>query len=82
MSEIGTLIVESTAVSMTAALLVELSWRKVIILYCNEQRNPAVELIPCYGGYDASGKLRSQIAWHQERKDLLWGTIIREKIRK
>ena len=62
MSEIGTLIVESTAVSMTAALMVELSRRKVKILLCDEQRNPAAEVMPCYGSYDASGKLRSQIA--------------------
>ena len=82
LSEIGTLIVESTAVSMTAALLVELSRRKVKILFCDEQRNPTAEVMPCYGSYDASGKLRSQIAWPKERKDLLWGTIIREKIRK
>lgn len=82
MSEIGTLIVESTAVSMTAALMVELSRRKVKIIFCDEQRNPAAEVMPCYGSYDASGKLRSQIAWPKERKNLLWGTIIREKIRK
>lgn len=82
LSEIGTLIVESTAVSMTAALMVELSRRKVKIIFCDEQRNPAAEVMPCYGSYDASGKLRSQIAWPKERKNLLWGTIIREKIRK
>ena len=82
LSEIGMLIVESTAVSMTAALLVELSRRKVKILFCDEQRNPAAEVMPCYGSYDASGKLRSQIAWPKERKELLWGAIIREKIQK
>ena len=48
LSEIGTLIVESTAVSMTAALMVELSRRKVKIIFCDEQRNPAAEVMPCY----------------------------------
>lgn len=82
LSEIGTLIIESTAVSMTAALLVELIKRKVKILFCDEQRNPCGEMMPCYGSYDASGKLRRQIVWPKERKELLWAAIIREKIRK
>lgn len=82
LSEIGTLVIESTAVSMTAALLVELTKRKVKILFCDQQRNPCAEMMPCYGSYDASGKLRSQIVWPQERKALLWAAIIREKITK
>lgn len=82
LSEIAMLIIESTAVSMTAALLVELTKRKVKIIFCDEQRNPCVEMLPCYGSYDASGKLRRQIAWPRSRKELLWAAIIREKIRK
>lgn len=82
LSEIAMLIIESTAVSMTAALLVELTKRKVKIVFCDEQRNPCVEMLPCYGSYDASGKLRRQIAWPRSRKELLWAAIIREKIRK
>ncbi len=80
LSEISTLIIESTAVSMTAALLVELTKRKVKIIFCDEMRNPCAELMPSYGSYDASGKLRRQITWPTERKALLWAAIIREKI--
>lgn len=82
LSEIAVLIVESTAVSLTAALLAELTKRKVKVIFCDERRNPHAELIPCCGSYDASGKLRRQIAWPQSRKELLWAAIIREKIRK
>ena len=82
LSEIAVLIIESTAVSMTAALLVELTKRKVKIIFCDEQRNPNAELMPCCGSYDVSGKLRRQIAWPQSRKELLWAAIIREKIRR
>ena len=81
LSEIGMLIIESTAVSMTAALLVELTKRKVKIIFCDERRSPISEIMPCHGSYDASGKLRRQIAWKQDRKELLWAAIIREKIR-
>lgn len=81
-SEIYMLIIESTGVSLTAALLCELMHRKVKVIFCDEKRNPSSELIPCYGSYDTSGKIRQQIAWPQSRKDLLWTAIIREKIRK
>lgn len=59
--------------------MVELSRRKVKIIFCDEQRNPAAEVMPCYGSYDASGKLRSQIAWPKERKDLLWVRLFARK---
>ena len=82
LSEIGMLIVESTGVSLTAALLCELTRLKVKVIFCDERRNPSSELIPCCGSYDTSGKIRQQIAWPQPRKDLLWAAIVREKIRK
>lgn len=82
LSEIGTLIIESTGVSLTAALLCELVKRKVKIIFCDEQRNPTSELMPYYGSFDASGKVRAQAAWPKERKDLLWSLIVEEKIKK
>ena len=38
--EISTLIVESTAVSLTAALISELTKNKVKIIFCDEKHNP------------------------------------------
>ena len=39
LSEMETLIVESTAVSLTAALLNELSKKKIKVIFCDEKRN-------------------------------------------
>ena len=47
-SEIHTVLIESTAVSLTAALLAELVKHKVKIIFCDEKRNPSSELIPYY----------------------------------
>ena len=41
--EISVLIIESTAVSMTAALLAELSRKKVKVIFCDETRLPSSE---------------------------------------
>ena len=41
LSEMETLIIESTAVSLTAALLSELSKKKIKVIFCDENRNPS-----------------------------------------
>lgn len=66
--EIHTLIIESTAVSLTAALLNELIKNKVKIIFCDEKRNPSSELISYYGSHDTSAKYRSQISWSRSIK--------------
>lgn len=80
--EISVLVLESTAVSMTAVLLSELVKNKVKVIFCDEKRNPLSELVPFSGSYDTSGKIRQQIAWSAEIKKLVWTEIVSEKIRK
>lgn len=80
LNEIKTLIIESTAVSMTAYLLSELTKSKVKVIFCDEKRNPSSELLPCYGSHDTSLKLRNQIKWDEIRKKEVWTQIVKEKI--
>lgn len=81
LSEIHTLIIESTAVSMTAALMVELMKRKIKVIFCDEKRNPNSELLPYYGSHDTSAKIRNQILWENTWKKEIWSEIVKEKIR-
>lgn len=82
LSEIAILILESTAVSMTAALLCELSKKKIKVIFCDTKRNPYGELMPYYGSHDSSAKLRQQIEWKKDIKTAVWTEIVAEKIRK
>ena len=82
LSEMYMLIIESTAVSLTAALLNELVKRKIKVVFCDEKRNPSSELIPYYGSHDTSAKIRNQIAWRDDIKKAVWTEIVAEKIRK
>lgn len=82
LSEIAVLIIESTAVSMTAALLAEMTRRNIKVIFCDERRNPQAELLPYYGTADASAKSRQQARWPTQIKDELWTQIIVWKIRK
>ena len=82
LSEVEILIIESTAVSLTAALLCELTKKKIKVILCDEKRNPSSELIGYYGAHDTSLKIRNQIAWSDEIKKHIWTEIVTEKIRK
>lgn len=82
LSEIGMLMVESTSVSFTAALLSELVKRKIKVVFCDEKRNPSSELVSYYGSHDSSAKIRKQIAWTEYRKTAVWTEIVYDKIHK
>jgi len=82
LSEIGMVIIETTAVSMTASLLCELIKRKIKVIFCDEKRNPNSELVSYYGSHDTSEKIRKQIEWNGTAKKLVWTEIVSEKIRK
>ena len=82
LSEIALLLIESTAVSLTSALLAELTKKKIKIIFCDEKKNPSSELIPFYGSHDTSAKVRVQVGWRKEIKMSVWTEIVTEKIRK
>lgn len=81
LSEIYLLLIESTAVSLTAALLCELNKRKIKVIFCDEKRSPDTQLMPYYGSHDTSDKVRRQIAWSADLKCAAWTEIVTEKIR-
>lgn len=82
LNEISTVLIETTAVSITGSLMCELVKNKIKVVFCDERRNPSSELIPYYGSHDTSAKIRNQIAWSDEIKATVWTEIVTEKIRK
>ena len=79
-SEIGVLMIESTAVSITAYALCELANRKVKVIFCDHERNPQTELMPIHGSHDTSAKIRQQLRWTENSKQNVWTELVREKI--
>lgn len=78
--EINTLIIQSTAVSLTAALLSELIRSGVKVIFCDEKFNPCSELIPYYGAHNTSKRYKIQMQWQDETKNEIWRLIIAQKI--
>ena len=80
--EIETLIIESTAVSLTVSLLAELTEKKVKVIFCDAKHNPSSELIPYYSSFDTSAKIKKQIQWDEQTKSVVWTEIVADKIKK
>ena len=80
-SEISVLIIENTASSVTTALLSELTRQKIKVVFCDEKKNPSSELVSYYGCHDTSLKIRNQMEWKTDAKQVVWTIIVGEKIR-
>lgn len=82
LSEIDSVIFETVAVSISGVLLSELSKKKVRILFCDERHLPYSHVVCLSSNYKSSDCLLKQIAWKEEKKDLVWANIVFDKIHK
>lgn len=80
LEEINTLIIQNTAVSLTASLLCELMKRNIKVVFCDEKHNPQSELLPYYGAHNTSKRYKEQIAWEGGIKARVWREIVKKKI--
>lgn len=80
LDEISMLIIESTAVSLTAALLCELIKKKIKVIFCDEKHLPSSQLIGFDDNYHSVKRIMEQVAWEDEAKGLVWQNIIEHKI--
>lgn len=80
MSEINTIVMDTTQVSITGILMCELLQRKIKIIFCDERHNPKGEVVPYYGSHNTSKRVMTQIKWRNNIKDILWSKIINQKI--
>ena len=80
LSEINTVVIDTTLVSITTVLLCECMNRKIKVIFCDERHNPKGEVISYYGSHNTSKKIINQIKWRIETKDTVWSFIIKNKI--
>lgn len=80
--EISVLLIENPTISITGCLLEALVEKKVRVIFCDSKRSPMAELSPHHGSHDSTAKIRTQVAWDDDVKALIWQEIISEKIRK
>lgn len=80
LSEIDTVIVDSISVSISSYLLKELSQNKINIIFCDEKHNPFGEIASYYNCHNSTKKILVQSKWGKKEKDVLWQSIVKNKI--
>lgn len=81
LDEISTIIIQSPAVSVTSSLLIELTKKKIKVIFCDEKSNPSFELIPYYGDSISPRRINEQLMWKDDAKGKVWKRIVEEKIK-
>lgn len=81
LSEIHTILVETTDVVFTTSLIAKLVEYKVKLIFCDAKRLPTAELVPYYGSHDTSRSVATQIRWSPEFQKWVWTEIIHQKIK-
>jgi len=80
LSEIGTLVVESTACAITTQALCELAKNNTSVIFCDEKHLPYGQLSYLYGNHLASGQVKRQSQWTEDLKAKAWKEIVKQKI--
>ncbi len=80
-NEIETLIIENTAVALTAALMADLTEAGANIIFCDRKHLPVSVFLPVHAHFNVAKNIKEQIAWNDETKAMCWGQIVKEKIR-
>lgn len=78
--EISILIIDSTTVSITTALIEALIENKVKIIFSGSDHCPIGEIVNYYNKFNCVASIKKQILWKKENKDKIWAEIIKRKI--
>ena len=80
LSELSSIILQSTQVFLSAYLLSELAKNKISLVVSDEKFSPIGQFLPLYGAHNTSKRVVEQLAWGEPIKKRVWQRIARDKI--
>ncbi len=80
-SQMKTLIINSSQTRITSHLLTELCTNKVKIILCDHKHNPISEVVGYNDNCQTAGRMKEQVEWKHEEKERMWGKIVISKIK-
>lgn len=80
LSEIGMLVVESTAAYISSYLMAELARARIPVVFCDSKHDPVGQYSPIYGAHNSTKRIHEQITWDKKLGECLWRSIIVTKI--
>lgn len=81
LSDIATIILESSAITLTSALLSALAEHKIVLLCCDGSHLPNGIFMPYLTHFQSNAVIKSQISQTKQHKAILWQNIIKAKIK-
>ncbi len=80
LSEISSVVLQSSQVFVSAYLLSELAKAKIAFVVADEKHNPVGEYLPLYGAHNTSKRIAEQLEWGEPVKKRVWQRVVRDKI--
>ena len=81
LSEISSIILQTTQVYLSAYLLSELAKCKISLVVADEKCNPIGQYLPMYGAHNVAKRVAEQLSWGAPVKKRVWQQVVKEKIR-
>ena len=80
LSEISSIVVQSTQANITAYLMSELAKQKIPLVVADTKGNPIAQSLPIYGAHNVSKRIEEQLAWTEPSKKRVWQRVVQDKI--
>lgn len=80
LDEIESLVINTSAVSLTAGVLSSLGQRGTPVVFCDTRHLPVATSLPLSNNYEHTKRLREQAQLTQSQADRIWAQIVRSKI--
>lgn len=80
LSEISTVVLQTSQAYVSAYLLSELSKAKIPFVVSDEKCNPIGQCLPLYGSHNTSKRVAEQIEWGEPIKKRVWQRVVKDKI--
>lgn len=80
LSEISSIILDTTHVYFSAYLASELAKSKIMTVFCDEKHLPVGQYLPLYGAHNCSKRIQEQLLWGEVSKKQVWQAVIKHKI--
>lgn len=80
LSEVSSIILQTTQAYISAYLLSELAKAKISLVVSDEKCNPVGQCLPLYGSHNTSKRIMHQLDWGEPIKKRVWQSVVKDKI--
>ena len=80
LSEISSIVLQTSQVYVSAYLMAELAKSKITLVVSDEKHNPVGQYLSLYGAHNTSKRISEQMGWGEPIKKRVWQRIVKDKI--